>query len=161
MTEITRLTLENEMDLIVAYKRMTLIADGLKLTTITQTALSTAIVEIGREIIDKTNTAILVIAITQKANRYTLSIKISIAADTNIQENDEGFSYAKKLVPECNYYRGKDEANIELQLTIPRYANLNKETIEKLVDHFNHNPNLTPYEELKEKNILLQKIKLI
>ena len=82
MTEITRLTLENEMDLIVAYKRMTLIADGLKLTTITQTALSTAIVEIGREIIDKTNTAILAIAITQKANRYTLSIKISFAAAT-------------------------------------------------------------------------------
>jgi hypothetical protein len=74
-TEITRLTLENEMDLVVAYKRMTSAAEDLKLTTITQTALATAIVEIGREVIDKTNSAVLVISILQKANRYTLSVK--------------------------------------------------------------------------------------
>jgi len=157
--EITRLTLENEMDLIVAYKRMTSIAEGLKLTTITQTALATAIVEIGREVIDKTNTAVLVISILHNANRYTLYVKTSFDVDTNIQETDEGFSYAKKLVAECNYHRNKNEAYVEMQLNIPSYTKLNKEIIEKLINHFKHNATLTPYEDLKEKNFLLQQVK--
>lgn len=158
-TEITRLTLENEMDLVVAYKRMTFAAEGLGLTTITQTALATAIVEIGREVIDKTNTAVLVIGILLKANRYTLSVKITFAADTIMQETTEGFSYAKKLVPQCNYYRTEEEACIEMLLNIPKYANLNKPIIERLAGQFKNNVSLTPYEVLKEKNHFLHQVK--
>jgi hypothetical protein len=65
----------------------------------------------------------------------------------------------KKLVAECNYYRSKDEAYIEMQLNIPRYANLNKQIIERLAGQFKYNANLTPYEDLKEKNFLLQQVK--
>ena len=56
MTEIVHITLENEMDLIVAHKRMISVGEYLKLTLSTQTTVAAAIVEVSREVIDKTDT---------------------------------------------------------------------------------------------------------
>ncbi len=52
MQEIVSIPLENEMDLVVAGKRCIKICDFLELSLSSQTAFSTAITEICREIIE-------------------------------------------------------------------------------------------------------------
>ena len=55
MLEIASIPLENEMDLIVAGKKSIKISDFLNLSLSSQTAFSTAISEICREVIEKHN----------------------------------------------------------------------------------------------------------
>ena len=66
MREITRISLENEMDIVVAHKRMIGIAQFFSLLISTQTTIATAIAEISRVVIDKTDDGWLSIGIEKK-----------------------------------------------------------------------------------------------
>ena len=63
MIEIVRITLENEMDLMLAHKKAVSLGDHIQLTLITQTVFAAAISEIAREIIERTNTGILILGL--------------------------------------------------------------------------------------------------
>lgn len=159
MTEITNLTLENEMDLVVVHRRITSVAENIKLTPVTYTALSTAITEVGREIIDKTNTGFLSIFITQRSDKFYLLAKISLASDADVKESDEGLSYAKKLIPDFAFEKDQTQSYITMQIAIPRYLKLTRSIVETIAENFQKDRNLTPYEEIKAKKHLLEQLK--
>src|ERR1700722_5657185 len=101
MTEISRISLENEMDIVVAHKRMLGIGQFFSLLLSTQTTIATAVAEISRVVIDRTDSGWLSIGMEKTgAGKFSLSARISFPPDTDIRSSDDGLKYAQLLVPE-------------------------------------------------------------
>src|SRR4051794_15702153 len=160
MTEIVRITLENEMDLIVTHKHMISIGEYLKLSLSTQTTLTTAIVEVSREVIDKTDTGYLVIGIAFAEGKYYLCGTIVYTGDVQLSDNDEGVEYAKKLVPECIVVNTKNGGSVVIKIGLPRSIKLSPVIIQNMKAYFKDLKPATPYEELKARNVELNKLAL-
>jgi len=159
MTEIAKVTLENEMDIVMVHKRMIAIGEYLRFTITTQTAFSTAIAEVSREVIDKTNTGLLVVSIKLIASKYFLCGRITFLDDAELKESDEGMSYAKRLVPQFEFHKDGQGGWIELQIGIPRSSNLSPLRVSQMGELFGAWSPSTPYEALKVKNSQLNAIK--
>ena len=158
MTEIVRITLENEMDLIVAHKRMISIGEYLKLSLSTQTTLATAIVEVSREVIDMTDTGYLIAGIAFTEGKYFLGGTIHYTGDVQLSDNNEGVAYAKKLVPECNVVNTANGGSVTITIGLPRSIRLSPAFIQHVKEHFKDMKPATPYEELKARNVALNKL---
>ena len=61
------------MDVVVAHKRMMLVAEFFGLSLSTQTTVSTAVAEIVRVVIDKTDTGILKIVVYRTDGKYFIA----------------------------------------------------------------------------------------
>ena len=104
MLELITLTLENEMDLVLAQKKASKLSEILKLSLSTQATFVTAIAELSRVVIDFTDTGILSLGLVQNANRYTLSgiiryddIKGSAITEESFFLCQEACSFVSKL----------------------------------------------------------------
>src|SRR5437870_3972762 len=100
MTEITRISLENEMDIVVAHKRMITVAQFFSLLLSTQTTIATAIAEVSRVVVDKTDNGWLSIGIDRNSDKYSLTGRINFPPGIALRLSDEGLKYAQLLVPE-------------------------------------------------------------
>src|ERR1700753_1170462 len=99
MTEIAHVSLENEMDLILAYKKSIKTAELLGLTISTQTAFATAVFEVCREVIDKAFDGKLSLGAESDNVRFSIMARITFVDNDDLRSFREGFEYAKKLVP--------------------------------------------------------------
>ncbi|MGH7237793.1 MAG: sensor histidine kinase, partial [Candidatus Saccharimonadales bacterium] len=61
MIDVVAISLENDMDLVLAHKRSMKVAEKLGLTTATQTTFATAVSEIARTVIEHTDNGNLII----------------------------------------------------------------------------------------------------
>jgi signal transduction histidine kinase len=152
MFELVNLTLENEMDLVLAQKKAVKIAEVLKLTLSTQATFATAITELARVVIDYTDTGVLSLGLIQESNRYSLmgTIKYETLAESKIPE--ESYYYAKKLVPAFNMFSEAGMEFIEVRINLPRSIGLNREKIHHTKDFFKNEPPISAYEEIKKRN---------
>lgn len=158
MIEIITLSLENEMDLILAHKRTMKVAEKLGLTTATQTTFATAVSEISRVVIEQTDSGWLVLGLAQNKQRYSLVAAVTFDAAVHFTNADEGFYYAQKLVPEFLLTESAGANLIEMKLGLPRSLSLDPMKITILKDYFKYEPPLNAYEEIKQRNLNLNKI---
>lgn len=158
MTELVSVSLENEMDLALAYKKSIKVAEMLGLTLSTQTTFATAVSEVSREVIDKTHDGMAVIGAEEEAGRYALVAKISYREDENFRSLEEGFQYARKLVPVLEVTGDENQKAATLRLGIPRSTRLNRARILLVKKHFETQEPATPYEEVKQRNIELARL---
>lgn len=160
MIKIVAITLENEMDLVLAHKKSMKVAEMLGLTIATQTTFATAVSEIARTVIEHTDNGHLEIGLEQNKQRYQLNAIISFDNNIRFTNADEGFYYAQKLVPEFNLTE-TDEVNlIEMKIGLPRSLNLDQAKINSIKNHFEQKEPLNPYEEIKLRNISLNRLAL-
>jgi signal transduction histidine kinase len=153
MTTITSLTLENEMDLVLAYKKSILVAEVCRHTLATQTTFATSVSEIARSMIDKTNTGQLFFIIQPtKDGKFILQAKLTCDLTTEFYPSDLGFIYAAKLVPEAIFGEDGPCKVITLKIKIPASSRMDHARIKELVAHFKNLPPQTPYEEVKNRN---------
>src|ERR1700760_332289 len=99
MINVVSITLENEMDLVLAHKRSMWVAERLGLTVATQTTFATAVSEIARTVIEHTDDGILRIGLEQNKTRYSLMATVTFDKQIRFTNADAGFYYAQKLVP--------------------------------------------------------------
>src|SRR5579859_4261684 len=99
MTTLGTVTLENEMDLILAYKKAIRIGDLLGLSVSTQTAFATAVSEVCREVIDKSTNGVASIGTEMEDSRFFLNAKINFTSYEKFKPDNEGYEYARKLIP--------------------------------------------------------------
>src|ERR1700748_792002 len=102
MIKVVTISLENEMDLVLAHKRSMKVAEILGLTTATQTTFATAVSEIARTVIEHTDHGLLEIGLEQNKQRYSLAAFFTFESEVRFTNADEGYYYAQKLVPEFN-----------------------------------------------------------
>jgi signal transduction histidine kinase len=160
MTAIASITLENDMDLILAYKKSIRLAELLGLTISTQTAFATAVSEVCREVIDKAFDGVAELGTSNDGPRFFLTTKISFKDNDEPKSFYEGFEYAKKLVPVFELQHAEGTVTIILKLGIPHTAQVNQQKVEIIKAHFAFDGPTNAYEEVKLKNAELSRIKI-
>jgi signal transduction histidine kinase len=155
MTEITRISLENEMDIVVAHKRMVSVARFFSLLVSTQTTVATALAEVCRVIIDKTDKGWLTIYVQKENDKYSLGGEVTFPADIPVRESEEGLRYAKLLVPEFHLAQKSGQQVITVSIGIPRSLRVTDKKISEAIDHFKVAKPTSPYEKLKLRNTVL------
>ncbi|EDM35498.1 Sensory transduction histidine kinase [Pedobacter sp. BAL39] len=158
MINVISISLENEMDLILAHKRSMRLAEQLGLTIATQTTFATAVSEIARSVIEHTDSGVLEVGLQQQNQRYSLMALISYEKDIELSNNDEGFYYAQKLVPEFNIIKGEKSNQVEMKIGIPRSLRVDKAKVAALQLFFMNDAPINAYESLKKRNSNLNKI---
>ncbi len=148
--EITRLNMENEMDLVVAHKRSIRLGESLNLSISNQTTFTTAISECCREVIEKAGAGILIIQVAKEDDRYCLQATVRYKDPGNNVSGRSTLDYAKKLVNQLRVYADDTLTNIELKINIPRSARLSDARIGQIIDFFKKDNPDTPYEQVKQ-----------
>lgn len=155
MKNIIKINLDNEMDLILAHKRCMKIAEMCGMPTSFQTRFSTAVSEISRCSIAKGKNSVLVLGI----NIIKLTQKEIVAIITDNVDlkscNPEAFNYAAKISGniEYSYYNNQSTTRISQPVASPGL--LSETKIKSLIDYFKFEPPLSPYDEIRKKNIEL------
>ena len=147
--EITRLNMENEMDLVLAHKRSIRLGESLKLSISNQTTFTTAISECCREVIEKAGAGVLSIQIIKENDRYTLQAVVRYKDPGNNLSGRTTLDYARRLVNQLRIYSDDTLTNIELEIIIPRSARLTDTRIAEIVEFFRKDYADTPYERVK------------
>jgi signal transduction histidine kinase len=158
MIEIITISLENEMDLVLAHKRSMRVAEKLGLTVATQTTFATAVSDVSRTVIEYTDNGSLAIGLVQNKTRYTLMALISFESETRLTPDEKGFFYAQKLVPEFQLTTTDGISCIQMQMGLPRSLKLDQLKISLLCQYFKDEEPLNAYEEIKRRNLNLHKI---
>lgn len=158
MTEVVAISLENEMDLVLAHKRSMKVAEKLGLTVATQTTFATAVSEIARTVIEHTDKGNLIIGLEQAKQRYSLTAIFTFENEIRFTNADEGYYYAQKLVPEFDMRESEGVTIIEMKIGLPRSLNLDRIKIGLLQEYFAGEQPLNAYEEIKKRNLSLNRI---
>ena len=156
--EVTRLNMENEMDLVLAHKRSIRLGESLNLSISSQTTFTTAISECCREVIEKAGAGMLFIQIIKENDRYCLQAIVRYKDPGNDLSSRRTLDYARKLVNELRVYSDDSLTNIELKINIPRSARLTDARITEIVEFFGKENADTPYEQVKQMKEHLGKI---
>ena len=153
MNEITTVSLENEMDLILANKQSMRLAELAGLTLSAQTIFATAVSEVSRTALDQRNAAQLTLYTSVKTDREKFIIAIITDASGQLTEKQQaGYSYAKRLVGDFNITRSGAVTQIELRVGVPPAIHFGDLQIEKWRRVINVTAEVSPYEEIKRKN---------
>lgn len=155
MKEIIKINLDNEMDLILAHKRCMKIAEMCGMPSSFQTRFSTAVSEIARCAIAKGKNSVLVIGInTIKATQKQIEAIITDSVDLK-SYNPEAFNYASKISGDIEYsFKGNQSTTRIIQPVISPGL-LSETKIKSFIDYFKFEPPLSPYDEIRKKNIEL------
>lgn len=154
MHELAKVTLENEMDLILAHKRSMKLAEIAGLSLSAQTTFATAVSEVARNTIESGKSGCLVLNVeTDQRDKYIVAcLKDEHANDIS----REGLEYAKKLVNKYNVSTRGAETSIELFYYISPSFKIDIYKLDEWRSLFRNEPPISPYEELKRKNEQLQ-----
>ena len=155
MKEIVKINLDNEMDLILAHKRSMKIAEMCGMPSSAQTRFSTAVSEVARCSIANGKNSELVLAINSiKSTHKEIVALLNDAVDLK-KCNPEAFKYAAKISGniEYNFVDNLYVTRLSQQVSSPGLLSDTK--IKSLVDYFKYEPPLSPYDEIRKKNIEL------
>ncbi|BAU54293.1 sensor histidine kinase [Mucilaginibacter gotjawali] len=158
MIKIVSISLENEMDLVLAHKRSMKVAERLGLTIATQTTFATAVSEIARTVIEHTDDGLLDIGLEQNKTRYNLVAKVTFNKDILFTNADAGFYYAQKLVPEFELKETETGNLITMKMSLPRSLKLEPVKINLLKSDFAEELPINAYEDIKQRHATLNKI---
>jgi PAS domain S-box-containing protein len=157
MREIIRIGLENEMDLILAHKRSMKLAELCGLSVLIQTSFATAVSEISRYIIDDNPEKASGISLginPLKGGRKELMALISANHDFDRKHHD-AVKYAKRLVKQLDIRTHKDGQDIILTQAVQFSGLINDTRLDAFISYFKKELPLSPYDELRKKNIQL------
>src|SRR5678816_977453 len=117
MYDLAKVTLENEMDLVLAHKRSMKLAEIAGLSLSAQTTFATAVSEVARNTIDNGKNGCLTLGISDEKKRSI----VACIKDDNLKDsrNKEGLDYAKRLVDKLNIFSEEDDTTIELYYYVP------------------------------------------
>lgn len=155
LKEIVKISLENEMDLILAHKRSMKMAELCGLSLSVQTYFATAVSEIARCAINNPDKSHLILGIDfQKNNKKELMACISNPTDV-CGEKSEAVSYAKRLVKEVKIIRKPIGGEIQLYQPIGFSGLITESKIDQFILHFKKEVPISAYDEIRKKNIQL------
>lgn len=160
MTKVVEVSLENEMDLVLAHKWSMKVAERLGLTIATQTTFATAVSEIARTVIEHTDGGMLHICLAENKLRYSLVALVVFDHSITFTNEDSGYYYAQKLVPEFRLIPSGTVNTIEMKIGLPRSLKLDPAKIAALVKYFKEEEPINAYDEIKQRNNTLSKIAL-
>lgn len=181
-TEILKLELISEMDIVLAHKRCIQLCELTGMSVQDQTRFATAVSEISRNVLEYAKTGSINLNIVCDDDQYQLETLICDKGP-GIEDIGEilnrnhpsskgrglGIVYSRKLVDHFSIETGKQGTSVILAKYIPRkHPPINNLIIQGWRKHFENKAPVSPYEEIKKRNMellemseKLQKEKLI
>ncbi|GAC1420285.1 MAG: hypothetical protein NVS1B13_13710 [Flavisolibacter sp.] len=157
MKEIARVTLQNEMDLILAHKRSMKLAELAGLSLSAQTTFATAVSEVSRHTIESDNGGCLILSVeTDSRDKYIVAC-LQDEQFSDDKEN-EGLQYAKRLVNKYNVSTNGKESTIELFYYISPLFRVDIHKLDEWRNIFRNESPVSAYDELKRRNEQLQEL---
>lgn len=162
MKEIARVSLSNEMDLILAHRRSMKLAEIAGLSLSAQTTFATAVSEVARLILDRSREGVLKVGI------YSLGREQAVVAHicdkrTDLSLKNPELQNARKLVNKFQIITTPDNVCIELYYNIPLLIRNIEQKVRDWQIMFSQELPVSPYEEIKRKNeqllLLAEKLK--
>jgi len=155
MYQIVAIGLDNEMDLILAHKRSMKIAELCGLPLASQTRFSTAVSEIARCSITNGKKSMLQLAI--RVTKPTKKDIVAIITDTvDLKDcNPEAFAYASRISGNIEYSLENGVYSTLLSQAIASPGLISDTRIKGFKDYFTFEPPLSPYDEIRKKNLEL------
>ncbi|PXY46772.1 sensor histidine kinase [Flavobacterium hydrophilum] len=155
MKEIIKINLDNEMDLIMAHKRCIKIAEMCGMPSSFQTRFSTAVSEVARCSIAKGSNSLLVLGVNIiKATQKEIVAIITDAVDLK-NCSPEAFNYASKIAANIEYSFYNNQSTTRISQPVLSPGLMSETKIKGLIDYFKYEPPLSPYDEIRKKNIEL------
>jgi PAS domain S-box-containing protein len=155
MKEIVCVKLENEMDLILAHKRAMKLCELTGFSLISQTSIATAVSEIARCAIEFGKNSVMILGIEAIAGKKVL--KAVIRDNTDFTPRcSEACRYAKRLVDDIEIIKTPKAIEITLKQQLSFAGTLSDAKLDSFAEYFLKEPPLSPYDELRRKNLLLQ-----
>jgi PAS domain S-box-containing protein len=153
MNEITKVALENEMDLILAHKQSMRLAELTGLSLPAQTTFATAVSEVSRTAIGQGQRAYLTLYVSDKYDKQKYLTAVLTDNRAGYSEAlDEGYKYAKRLVQQIKITTHGKENKTELCYRLLPNLRIDDTIIGKWRISLNTDPAVSPYEEIKRKN---------
>jgi signal transduction histidine kinase len=157
--EVTRLSLENEMDLVLGHKRSIRLGGMLSLSVASQTSFTTAISECCREVLERARSGLLIVTIARDREKASLVATIRFKDPDGVSvSRNAALDYAKKLVAHFSISTSEPFHDIELRINIPRAAKLTDGKLRQIIDAFANEDPSNPYEQVKLKKEELKRI---
>ncbi|GGK73913.1 ATP-binding protein [Rufibacter glacialis] len=167
---ITTIKLQNELDVVLAYKRAMQLSEFSGLPIASQTKFATAVSEICRNVLEHVGEGIIRFSMIE--NRGVLLLEAFITdrgrGIPNVQEildrrytptggKGQGIYSSRKLVDffhlDSDFEKG---TRVRLQKRIPvNHPPINKAILQGWADFFNHESEISPYAEIKRQNMQL------
>lgn len=157
MTEIIKIFLENEMDLILAQQRSMKLAEFTGLSLSAQTSFGTAVSEVCRHVLDRNNAITLVLGIQDDKDFNALAAKIT-HNKKNITQHDEAILFATRLVDKVMLNTVRNNTLVELYERLPPRQRFGLDQFDEWRYYFRNQAPISPYEEVKQKNIQLKEL---
>lgn len=159
MIEIVKINLENEMDLILSHKRSMKLAELCGLSVLVQTSFATAVSEISRCLIgDEHNRSNLTLSINPIQNNRKELVAVLTTNDTFENKHSEAIKYAQRLTENLKIDKQKDITEVRLTQKINFSGLINETRIQSFINYFKKELPLSPYDELRKKNIQLLEV---
>ena len=158
MEELAKVSLENEMDLILSHKRAMKLAELLGLSLASQTTFATAVSEVARYALEQGAKPQLALGIYKDRNRQSL---VASVEDKNLlvaNPLNQGLLYAQRLVEKMDISNSANGNKITLYYGLPATRKINDEHITHWRTQFDGNQALSAYDEIKQKNEQLQEL---
>jgi len=153
--EIIQINLDNEMDLILAHKRCMKIAEMCGMASSFQTRFSTAVSEVARCAIAKGTNSLLILGLNIiKSSQKEIIATITDAVDLK-SCSPEAFNYASKISGNIQYKYSDNQSETKISQPISAPGLLSEMKIKSIIDYFKFEPPLSPYDEIRKKNIEL------
>jgi PAS domain S-box-containing protein len=156
MHELAKVTLENELDLILAHKRSMKLGEIAGLSLSAQTTFATAVSEVARNTIETGKSGCLILGVeSEQRDKYIVA---NVKDEQSNGKHREGLDYAKRLVNKYQVTNNGTETNIELFYSITPIFRIDIQKLDEWRSLFRNEPPISPYEELKRKNQQLQEL---
>jgi len=143
------------MDLILAHKRVMKLCELTGFSLMSQTSIATAISEIARCAIEHGTNACLKLGIDGSPTRKFLTALIEDSVDFSVKCAD-ALNYAKRLVGNIEVSKKPPGVQIVLQQMLNFPGTFTTAKVDSYVEYFKTEAPLSPYDEIRRKNLLLQ-----
>ena len=159
MHELTKLNLDNEMDLILVHKRGMKLAELAGLSLAAQTTFATAVSEVARLALTEGGHGSLALGINTDDDRgWQLMAHLTDKRSHLPQASEDALSYARRLVDNLTVSVTDEGTDICLFCALSDFKSVSTARISGWKRQFNIEPPATPYDDIKRKNSQLQEL---
>lgn len=169
MKEIVKIRIQNEMDIVLAYKRAKQLSEYTGMNISTQTKFATAVSEICRNVLEHVGEGSIKFEIVEEGQLYLEALvsdrgrgilnleEILSRKFVNSTNKGCGIVNSRKLVDQFFIDSKADNGTkVRMRKKIPRnHPPINNSIIEGWKDHFSNENFISPYEEIKHQNMRL------
>jgi PAS domain S-box-containing protein len=159
MHELTKLMLDNEMDLILVHKRSMKLAELAGLSLASQTTFATAVSEVARLAVTTGNHAWLRLGVSANEGKgWRILARLNDRRKYEAGTLEPAMNHARRLVDELKIEVTDQGTDIQLYCTVSDLKAVNSDRIEVWKNQFLREPPASPYDDIKRKNSQLQEL---